>query len=320
MHIQNAKPVARLSNMLLSIIIPTYNRSPFLSELIDKLGTKISFDYEIIVVDDGSTDNTREMLREKKPHRENLKYIYQSNSERGAARNAGTLASTGEYVTFFDSDDLPKENYFELVRQVLLDQKPAWTAFACDHINIINGIQINKRLFKDKKRILWRENYLGCQGVFLRRDIALRYPFSEDRKLSGLEDWELWLRIAKEQTLLWIPTAIIGLRDHPARSMNTIGPDAFEEKILILYRATRETYLGDPRWLLNQNKFLAACNTFVAVHFASTLNKKRYASSLLAAAAILDPTVLTTKRFYATLLKFLKPSKSNTESRKCAEE
>jgi len=238
----------------------------------------------------------------------NLKYIYQENKERGAARNTGTLASSGEFVTHFDSDDLPNPNYFEVIQTKLKTQKPAWTAFACDKVIIADGEIVKKISFSARDFDLWRENYLGCQGVILRRDIALNYLFSEKRELSGLEDWELWLRIAKDHTLSWIPVPILSLRDHPERSMNSISPASFEQKISLLIEAIRITYRNDQQWTLNHNKFMASCNTFLAVHLASIANKKRYALSLLTAATILDPNVMRTKRFYATLFKLTKPT------------
>ncbi|NLW84235.1 MAG: glycosyltransferase family 2 protein [Phycisphaerae bacterium] len=85
-----------------SIIIPTYNRATYVTMAIDSVLTQTYTDYEIIVVDDGSTDNTQEVLR---PYMDKIHYIFQSNKGVSAARNTGIRAATGEWIAFLDSDD-----------------------------------------------------------------------------------------------------------------------------------------------------------------------------------------------------------------------
>jgi len=85
-----------------SVIIPTYNRANFVTKAIDSVLAQAFNDYEIIVIDDGSTDNTREVL---KPYRDKIQYIHQKNSGVSAARNAGIKIAKGEWIAFLDSDD-----------------------------------------------------------------------------------------------------------------------------------------------------------------------------------------------------------------------
>ena len=88
---------------LVSVIIPTYNRSRFLGEALDSALNQTYKEQEIIVVDDGSTDGTSQLMREYEPR---IRYIYQERSERSSARNRGVSESCGEYIAFLDSDDL----------------------------------------------------------------------------------------------------------------------------------------------------------------------------------------------------------------------
>lgn len=88
---------------LVSVIIPPYNYARYLCEAIDSVLVQTYKDYEIIVVDDGSTDNTKEVLR---PYRNKIKYIYQENKGLSAARNTGIRASKGDYFQFLDADDI----------------------------------------------------------------------------------------------------------------------------------------------------------------------------------------------------------------------
>lgn len=96
-------------NHLVSVIIPTFNREHFLSEAIQSVIAQTYRPIECIVVDDGSTDETKtlvETLNLSTPESFILKYIYQSNSGSQVARNTGTHASTGEFIQYLDSDDL----------------------------------------------------------------------------------------------------------------------------------------------------------------------------------------------------------------------
>jgi len=87
----------------ISVIIPTFNRARYVTKAIDSVLAQTYKDYEIIVVDDGSTDNTRQVLS---PYMERIRYIYQDNAGVSAARNAGIRDAKGEWIAFLDSDDL----------------------------------------------------------------------------------------------------------------------------------------------------------------------------------------------------------------------
>lgn len=92
----------------ISIVIPTYNRAHSVNTAIDTVLAQTFADYEIIVIDDGSTDNTKDVLR---PYADKIHYIYQANKGVSAARNAGIKAAQGEWIAFLDSDDewLPRK-------------------------------------------------------------------------------------------------------------------------------------------------------------------------------------------------------------------
>jgi glycosyltransferase involved in cell wall biosynthesis len=91
-----------------SIVIPTYNRASFVTKAIGSVMNQTFTDYEIIVVDDGSTDSTRTSLQ---GYAENIRYIYQNNSGVSAARNTGIKSSNGKWIAFLDSDDQWRQDY-----------------------------------------------------------------------------------------------------------------------------------------------------------------------------------------------------------------
>lgn len=91
-----------IKSPLVSVVIPTYNRASFVSEAIESVLDQTFSDYDIIVVDDGSTDNTHEILEQ---YRDKIQYIYQENEGVSTARNTGIKNSTGLWLAFLDSDD-----------------------------------------------------------------------------------------------------------------------------------------------------------------------------------------------------------------------
>ncbi len=97
---------------IFSIIIPTHNRASFLPKAIDSVLEQSISNWELIVVDDGSTDNTAEVVKEFLSDNR-IKYHYQENSERGAARNKGIALSSGDFLTFMDSDEYMDNNRLE---------------------------------------------------------------------------------------------------------------------------------------------------------------------------------------------------------------
>lgn len=105
--------------MRFSIIIPTYNRADFLPKAIESVLAQTFADWELIIVDDGSTDNTKDVVSQYSDSR--ITYIYQENAERSAARNNGITHSVGEYVLFLDSDDYYLSNFLNDLNQAITD-------------------------------------------------------------------------------------------------------------------------------------------------------------------------------------------------------
>lgn len=103
-----------------SVIIPTYNRVHMVTQAIESILTQSYEDFEIIVVDDGSTDNTQEVIsRYVELHPQKIHYIFKQNGGCASARNAGIKAATGDFVAFLDSDDLYEPRKLELQVELL---------------------------------------------------------------------------------------------------------------------------------------------------------------------------------------------------------
>jgi glycosyltransferase involved in cell wall biosynthesis len=183
---------------LVSVIIATYNRARWLPGTIESVLAQTFRDFELIVVDDGSTDNTTAVLQ---PFDGRLRYTHQVNAERGAARNTGMRIASGEFVAFLDSDDLWTPTKLEAeVASLRADPSLGLVysdALLIDELGTVTGSLPRYRFRGDVLADVVRQNFVPLSAHLLRRDAFERAGgFSEDRTMSGSEDWEAWTRLA----------------------------------------------------------------------------------------------------------------------------
>ncbi len=184
-----------------SVIIPAYNGARFLPEAIESVLAQTYKDYEIIVVDDGSTDNTKEIL---KPYFDKIKYIHQQNQGAATARNTGIRHSQGEYIAFLDADDvwLPEKLHTQVY---YLDNNPE-VAMVYSRSFTISGdgeLISKKSSYKDFPsgeifNILFLHSFFIYTSTVVVRRRILDTVGLFDESLITSEDRDLWLRIARE--------------------------------------------------------------------------------------------------------------------------
>lgn len=223
--------------MFLSIIIPTYNRAHLIEHTLKSVLNQSCADFEVIVIDDGSSDNTAEIVQ---PYlSEKVHYYRITNSERGAARNRGTEHAKGDYVNWFDSDDEMLPHHVAYLKEWCERHKNP------EVVNVMYQIKdaVSGKITpvqssyssgqKQRKNYLIEGNYLACNPVVVRRDIALANPFIEDRTLSASEDYELWLRLLTKYPFHQSTEITSFLIQHNERSVNTMtNPDKLETRFL----------------------------------------------------------------------------------------
>lgn len=255
--------------------MPTYNRANL---IIDSIKTAIAQDYqnfEIIVVDDGSTDNTEEVVLSL----QHPKIIYhkKKNEERAVARNTGTQLAKGDYVTFFDSDDCLYPNHLsEAVKLIEKKQSPEIIYLA------YNVMDINKTIIKEQ--IIYRKtdfnkklingNYLSCNGVFLRKDVALQHPFNTNRTLSASEDYDLWLRLAARYTIHYSSVITSSILNHDARSVFVVKEKPLIDRISLLIETCSNDTLIKKIYKGKLDTFVSKCYLYLALHLAMSKHKK----------------------------------------------
>lgn len=283
-----------------SIIIPTYNRAHLIAKTIESVLAQEDTSFEIIVVDDGSKDNTEEVVAHIKDER--VSYYKKENAERGAARNYGARRARGRYLNFFDSDDLLYPNHLSAARRLIAEKREPEIFHLGFEMKDAEGRLLSRvdSLNGDLNEQLLRGNLLSCNGVFVRRDIALRFPFNEDRELSASEDWELWLRLASRYPIHYSNEVTSIIVNHEARSVLGGGEAAMlkRKELTLKYLFEDEAFVkkyGERRRII-ENEFLS----YIALHLALAGETSR-AAKYLKDSVMVQPSSIFRRRFLAVV-------------------
>ncbi len=203
-----------------SVVIPTYNRANFIADTLRSVLAQTFSAFEILVVDDGSKDNTAEVVQSFADPR--LQYHVKKNGERGLARNYGFARAQGEYVLFLDSDDLLHPNHLATLHAAIQEQsQPNFVATKFDFNR--NG----QRNASDLAPVpagqygldfFLRGNALACNICVRRQNPGLKL-FEEDRAFAAVEDWMFMLENTQADTVYLVDAVTLTMNDHDARSM-----------------------------------------------------------------------------------------------------
>ena len=192
--------------MNITAIIPTYNREKFILQAINSIQNQSLHVNQSIVVDDGSTDNTKELLKN-----EDITYIYQKNNGVSSARNCGIKEATCEWIAFLDSDDIWHKDKIE-EHMSLHVNNPKLKASFSDETWVRDGKIINKKKYLKKEEPTFlnslRTCKIGASTFFVHKSL-----FDEvglfDENLKVCEDYDLWLRILQNHKIKLINKELI---------------------------------------------------------------------------------------------------------------
>jgi glycosyltransferase involved in cell wall biosynthesis len=261
--------------MKFSIIIPTYNRAGFVGKTISSLLSQTYHDFELIVVDDGSTDNTGELIAAIKDPR--IRYYKKNNAERGAARNYGAALATGEWLNFFDSDDIAYDNHLQTASDFIKRAgRPEIFHLNYDIKDPEGRVIIRKRNISNINRQITHGNLLSCNGVFNRKDIFDNYKFSEYRRLSGSEDYLLWLQLSFDYKIHSVDAVTSTIIDHENRSVIRTDVDKLIERKNLLLGKLHESCKSSAYYRKSRN--VISCNNYLYVSLHLALLKNRRSS------------------------------------------
>jgi glycosyltransferase involved in cell wall biosynthesis len=274
-----------------SVVIPTYNRGGLIVKTLDSVFSQTFRDFEVVVVDDCSTDDTERLL-EPYSRRGEIRYVrHERNCERARARNTGMERAAGAYLTFLDSDDLMYPTNLE---------DAALYAGANPEVRLFHNLY---ELVDERGRVLCRYdfpsladpvraitggNFLSSVGVFVHRDIYARYRFDPAPVLTGSEDWDFWLRVVADHRPGRIDKVNNGVVQHGDRSTNGLELERLHERFAYL----RNKIAGDPHLKSVYGKSLKRLEAGALLYTGTVANLTRRhgeALRLLLRAASLDP-------------------------------
>jgi glycosyltransferase involved in cell wall biosynthesis len=220
-----------------SIIIPTFNRANQLKNAINSVQKQEFDSWELIIVDDGSTDDTAEMVRKISNCDNRIKYVYQQNAERSAARNNGISKASGEFICFLDSDDTYSPSHLqELFNENLKTnfQKNIYVVKS----KILNANRIEKSV---TNIILGQNDYetvlinIITPGQFcMPKEYLQREKFDETLKIS--EDTEILFRLVRLAKLKVVNQHTLEYIQHEDNSVNPVKYNAYSERYKTLQK------------------------------------------------------------------------------------
>jgi glycosyltransferase involved in cell wall biosynthesis len=301
----------RDSSPFFSIIVPIYNRAAFLPALIESVLQQTYVSFELIIVNDGSTDDSENVVRQYTDSR--IKYIATKNNERAAARNYGAHIARGDYFNFFDSDDRMLPHHLSTAWVYLNSYKfPRWfhTGFVLVDENGNTISEERGELTQPEKRLIVT-NYLGCDSVFIERSLFMETQFNPERVLASSEDWELWLRLISRERLFACQTITFQMIHHKSRSLLTISPDRIIERdTYLLHSLLRDKAFCD-KFYTYLDIFEADRYTFFSLCLLLAKRRKE-ATEYLWRSLITSPRVLLRRRFWACVKLILLSNFPNT--------
>ena len=247
------------NNPLVSVIIPVYNKRKFIKATIDSVINQSYQNFEIIVVDDGSTDNSMDIVNSLNDSR--LRVFSQPNSGVERARNNGFYNSVGSFITFQDADDLMSQDRLKkqidfFVSNEALVLVGTWANVIDVSGNVIGSIC--PPISNDALRLahIFRNQFVSSSVMIRRSAINPHLVFNETRNPYFSEDYDLWLRLTGEGTVANIPEKLTSYRRlESSRSQDDRGS---------LTKSARQI---SAEWLVKNSQHftsLEAANSFVS--------------------------------------------------------
>lgn len=257
-----------------SVIIPTYNKSQMVCDAIESVLNQTYKDFEIIVIDDGSTDDTKQKLSK---YRDKIIYYWQTNKGLSNARNKGIEISKGEFIALLDHDDMWFPDKLQKQMKLFENKKVGLVysnAIVIDEAGNILGFSFDSSIYKPYRgnvleNLFWW-NIIPCSSVIFKKELLLKAGLF-DPTLTFSEEYDLFLRFAKICEFDYVDEALIKSRHHQDRlSLKDIVSNNLEVHNVIskLYNENKDLF---PERIWN----LRFHQTYFEIHRAY-LRKKEY--------------------------------------------
>ena len=280
-----------MQNPQISIIIPTYNRADFLPKTITSILNQTYQEWEAIIVDDASIDNTEEIVKGYQDSR--IQYVsHKYNLGISAARNTGIKNSKGKYIALLDSDDewLPEK----LSCQMKIFQKEDLKCgVVCTSAYIVKDGKISSckalpnRLDSIYEKLIFK-NIIWCSSVLIRKECFEKLGLF-DEHLKSCEDWDMWIRISKYYKFIILKTPLIKYLVHPGQKSEDLSGKIVSRK-RILFKNEYE---------FKKRKFLYSHHYYIIGNFCCLNGKTREGRKYLLKGILIYPFCF---KYYLSIL------------------
>lgn len=283
-----------------SIIVPTYNSVEHINNLNDSINNQTFKNFEVIIVDNYSSDKTLDKLKQTNQLNKNYKF-YQIKNEGSIAksRNFGINKSIGNYVAFHDSDDFWYSKKLEFCLKEIANND-----FVYHDVRIKN-----KKNFFDKRKlysyslsgsnsfekIMTKANPISTSSVICKRSIFDKLKFSEDKKLITVEDYDCYINIAKNKFKFKYIKKVLGIYNIGLHNTSRL-PLKNKYRFSYIYNRHKDYLSNDYLKLLSKNNF----RYLMANSLSSNRLKKKYFTYLLSS-KILKSKIIILIKFFLSL-------------------
>lgn len=252
-----------------SIVIPTYNHARFLTSALQSVIEQTYSQWEALVINNFSEDNTEEVVRSFNDPRISL-INFSNNGIIAAGRNEGIKRATGTFVAFLDSDDIWMPRKLELSLRAL----EAGADLVCHAENWVGGglaprtMQYGPAEMATWHNLLLRQNCISTSATTVRRSTLLAVGmFDEDPSFVTAEDYELWMKIARAgHHIVFIPEVLGEYRRHDSNASGSVLRHLAAEQAVVAKHLALDDSIG--RW--RRRKRMARCTYTAGRGFAAT--------------------------------------------------
>lgn len=277
---------------MISVIIPNYNSAHYLESAVRSVLAQTFTDYEIIVVDDGSTDNSQQVIASLGDH---IRCIRQANQGLAGARNAGIRAARGELIGLLDADDEWCSTYLQHMME-LSKQHPRAAVFYCmaqcmdadqqDLPQVVGGPPVDPDQLYPK---LLRANFIIPSTVTFRRKPIVDAGYFDDT-LRSCEDWDLWLRLLPSALIVGSSETLVRYRIHgTSLSTNVDGMHAAAKKVIEKNFGPEDTQISS--WSFEKRRAYGGVYRYYLITAIQRQNDWRMGSFHLQKALEMDPSL-----------------------------
>jgi glycosyltransferase involved in cell wall biosynthesis len=262
----------------ISIIIPSYNRAEYISATLNSILAQTYKDFEIIFIDDGSTDHTEEILQVYMDQDYRVKYFKQSNSERAVARTYGMSLAIGDYICLVDSDDIwyPHKLYTQLS---LMEANPDYILSYAS----VNRIDMQGKQLATAPRQLegytgWvffellKRNFIPSVTPMFRKEV-LKKVKEQNTEFIPYEDWDFWLRMSREGKFYHIQEPLGAYRLHPGQSVQNVNAERIEKVTKAVLDSNTHLENFDLQDYMDRSGISLDLTTFLQREFSRIVNE-----------------------------------------------